>query len=61
MPLDSVSQNPLHSPPSARFDHRHKGPQFVVLPPGPENLTAALTGTNANQIVAVNKVHRHSA
>ena len=37
---DSV---PLLSAPSARFDHKHKGPHFAVLPLGLKNLSAALT------------------
>ena len=39
---DSVTQIPLLSAPSARFDHRHKGPHFVVFPLGLENLSVAL-------------------
>ena len=42
MPPDSVPQISLLSAPSTRFDHRHKGPQFAVLPLDLENLTAAL-------------------
>ena len=42
MPPDSVPQISLLSAPSTRFDHRHKGPHFAVLPLGLENLTAAL-------------------
>ena len=39
---DSVPQISLLSAPSTRFDYRHKGPHFAVLPLGLENLTAAL-------------------
>ena len=43
MPPDSVLQISLLSAPSTRFDDRHKGPHFAVLPLGLENLTAALS------------------
>ena len=35
-------QIPLLSAPSARFDYRHNGPHFAVLPLDLENLSAAL-------------------
>ena len=46
VPPDSVLQISLLSAPSTRFDHRHKGPHFAVLPLGLENLTAALIEGN---------------
>ena len=40
------SQDSLISAPSARFDHRHKGSHFAVLPLGLENLSTALGADN---------------
>ena len=45
LPADSVPLDSFAFSPSARFNHRHKGSHFVVLPLGLENLSAALLPT----------------
>ena len=50
MPPDSGPQISLLSAPSTRFDHRHKGPYFAVLPLGLENLTAALCAAGVSDL-----------